>query len=437
MDQPPFIPPSVLEPAAASFELLKGPLPPAGLTGGHQVRVLQGGRQLFPAMIEAIHHARHEVWVASYIFEDNPSVSAVMDALCQAAQRGIQVRLLVDGFGCNTSLPELCARCRQAGVLLAVFRPLRGWWSWLQPSQLRRMHHKLCVVDDSVAFVGGINLIDDCFDQRHGWSQQPRLDFAVSLQGPVVDSVRSVVRALWTRAWLGNEFREKVSAMSQEDHPLGRLRRLIRRLRMPVRVPVVRAITAHKPMLAAFVVRDNFRQRRTIERHYIAAIRHARERIDLMSPYFYPGRAFRRALRQAASRGVKVRVVLQGKVEIQIAHLAARMLYDELHAKGVRIFEYQPAFLHAKIALVDTHWATVGSSNIDPLSLLLNHEANVIVHDAAFNAELACCFDAAVAQSREVGPQDFKRFGYRPWHRALVAWCVRIYLRVAGRSGRY
>ncbi len=437
MSQPPFLPPHAPEPAGASNDPLKGLPSPFGFSGGNQVAVLQGGRQLFPAMIEAIAHARHEVWAASYIFEDNPSVTAVIDALCGAAQRGVQVRLLVDGFGCNATLPALSGRCLQAGVSLAVFRPLQGWWSWLQPIQLRRMHKKLCVVDDKVAFVGGINLIDDCFDQRHGWSEQPRLDFAVSLHGPIVGSVRSVVRALWTRAWLGNEFREEVSAMSQEAHPLGRLRRLIRRLRMPVRASAVRLATSHIPMRAAFIVRDNLRQRRTIERHYIAAIRQAQERIDLMSPYFYPGRAFRRALRQAASRGVKVRVVLQGKIDFPIAHLAARMLYDEMHAKGVQIFEYQPAFLHAKIALVDAHWATVGSSNIDPLSLLLNLEANVIVHDASFNAELACYFDAAVVNSREVGPRDSRYFWFRPWQQAAVAWCVRLYLRVAGRSGRY
>lgn len=388
-------------------------------------------------MIEAIAHARHEVWVATYIFEDNEGPRAVIDALCQAAQRGVQVRFLVDGFGCNASLLALSARCLQAGVALAVFRPMHGWWSWLQPGQLRRMHQKLCVVDDKQAFVGGINLIDDCFDQRHGWSEQPRLDFAVSLRGPIVATVRQVVRALWTRAWLGHEFRDEVSAMAREVNPVARLRRLIRRLRMPSRAPAAGTAANMAPMLAAFVVRDNLRQRRSIERHYIAAIRQARERIDLMSPYFYPGRAFRRALRQAAQRGVKVRLVLQGKIDYQIAHFAASALYDEMHAHGVRIFEYRPAFLHAKIALVDAGWATVGSSNIDPLSLLLNLEANVIVRDAQFTTEVARCFDEAVAVSHEVERRDLGRLWLGPWRRAVVAWCAHVYLRIAGRSGRY
>jgi cardiolipin synthase len=167
-------------------------------------------------------------------------------------------------------------------------------------------------------------------------------------------------------------------------------------------------------------------------------MRNARERIDLMSPYFYPGRVFRRALRDAARRGVRVRLLLQGKLDYRIAGLAAQVLYDELLAGGVRIFEYTPAFLHAKVAMVDADWATVGSSNIDPLSLLLNLEANIIVRDAAFTAELEREFDDALVSSREVdashlGPRGF----WRAAQRGFVAWCAHIYLRMAGITGRY
>ena len=192
-----------------------------------------------------------------------------------------------------------------------------------------------------------------------------------------------------------------------------------------------------EPMQAAFVVRDNLRQRRTIERHYIAAIRQARSRVDLMCPYFYPGRAFRRALIQAAQRGVQVRLVLQGKADYQIARFAASALYAELQARGVRIFEYVPAFLHAKVALVDEQWATVGSSNIDPLSLLLNLEANVVVRDPAFTAELSRRIEDAVAVSQEIDGKTVNTLWYGAWRRALVAWLAYVYLRVAGRSGRY
>jgi cardiolipin synthase len=163
----------------------------------------------------------------------------------------------------------------------------------------------------------------------------------------------------------------------------------------------------------------------------------ARERVDIAVPYFYPGRAFRRTLRQAARRGVRVRLLLQGKIDYRIAALAARALYDELRAHGVRIFEYTPAFLHAKVAVVDDDWATVGSSNIDPLSLLLNLEANVVVRDADFARSLAARFDAAVAVSAEVQGAPVKRGWRGVLERGFIAWCANAYLRMAGITGRY
>jgi cardiolipin synthase len=187
---------------------------------------------------------------------------------------------------------------------------------------------------------------------------------------------------------------------------------------------------------AAFVLRDNLRQRRTIERAYVDAIRGATQRVDLITPYFYPGQRFRRALKDAAKRGVQVRLLLQGKVDYKIAAMAARALYDELLGHGVQIYEYTPAFLHAKVCVVDNDWATVGSSNIDPLSLLLNLEANVVVRDAAFAGDVAREFDAAVALSRKVERPDSQ--GLRGFlGRALVAWVAYVYLRVAGATGRY
>lgn len=429
--------PSVMVPLTQPAAARSAPSALGSFCGGNHVYLLQGGDELFPAMIEAIDLARHEVWLATYIFNGDLAAQGVMKALFAAVVRGVQVRLLVDGFGTNAAMNALRAQCQANGVALAVFRPMHRWWSWLQPAQLRRMHQKLCVVDDQVAFVGGVNLIDDRFDLRHGWSERPRLDFSVRVMGPVVVSVRQAVRALWTRSWLGHEFREEMAALAHAANPVARLRRILRRLRMASRPKAGASTASLGPMQAAFVVRDNLRQRRTIERHYISAIRQARSRVDLMCPYFYPGRAFRRALIQAAQRGVQVRLVLQGKADYQIARFAASALYAELQARGIRIFEYVPAFLHAKVALVDEQWATVGSSNIDPLSLLLNLEANVVVRDPAFTAELARRIEDAVAVSQEIDGKTVSTLWYGAWRRALVAWLARVYLRVAGRSGRY
>ncbi|MCA0244274.1 MAG: cardiolipin synthase ClsB [Proteobacteria bacterium] len=408
---------------------------PSAPMGGNQVRLLQGGDDLFPAMCAAMAKARREVWLATYIFDDDDAGRAVSDALVAAARRGVAVRVVVDGFGTYATLATLRRWMAGSGVQLEVFRPIERWWSWLLPGQLRRLHQKLCVVDDEVAFIGGINIIDDRHDLKHGWTQLPRLDFAVSVQGPLVAAVHGTVQAMWARARLGHRWRDEVKALAASRRPVKDARQLIRRLRgrgddaAPLPIPP-------RPMVAAFIVRDNVR-RRAIERAYVGAMRAARQRIDIAVPYFYPGRAFRRSLSQAARRGVRVRLLMQGMVDYRIAAVAARVLYDELRSNGVCIYEYTPAFLHAKVALVDDQWATVGSSNIDPLSLLLNQEANVVVRDAGFTATLAERLDAAFAASTEVLGTPAKP-GLRGWlQRRFVAWVAALYLRLAGITGRY
>jgi cardiolipin synthase A/B len=418
-------------------------VPRAVFTGGNQLKLLRGGDMLFPAMVEAISQATSEVWLATYIFNTDPGGDSVAKALAEAAQRGVQVRVVLDGFGCKASFPQLASVLVPAGVQLTIFRPLKRWWNWLQPGQLRRLHQKLCVVDGRVGFVGGINLLDDRLDLKHGWTDSPRLDFAVQFVGPAVQAVEQTISAVWTRAQLGRHFKQEVTSIAREAHPLTNAKRLIRKLRMTRNQSMLEGSRAlmsseRQPMQAAFVLRDNFRQRRTIEHSYIDAIRRSHTRVDLISAYFYPGREFRRALVDAAERGVKVRLLLQGKLDYIMAGLAARALYDELLSHGVRIYEYTPAFLHAKVGVVDDDWATVGSSNIDPLSLLLNLEANMVVRDASFAAELAVQFDAAVAASTEIDPSQTYRPGVLgAFRRGFVAWCAHVYLRLAGATGKY
>ncbi len=414
-------------------------LPLPEFTGGNELRLLRGGDQLFPAQELAIATARHEVWLATYIFHHDAAGAQLAAKLRAAAQRGVRVRVVVDGFGSKASLSWLHAQFEGSGVALAVFRPIDRWWSWFQPGQLRRLHQKLCVVDGDHAFVGGVNIIDDCTDLNHGPTEQPRLDFSVALRGPLVQQVAQAASAVWTRAWLGRDFGEELLALVRSTEPRARLRNLLQRLRMPRPVHATnQPPQVLPPVCAAFVLRDNLRQRRTIERAYIDAIRSARQRVELVTPYFYPGHAFRRALRDAARRGVQVRLLLQGKVDYRIAGMAAHALYAELLGHGVEVFEYQPAYLHAKICVVDAQWATVGSSNIDPLSLLLNLEANVVVHDAEFAREVAAEFEQAIALSVRVDMQQLGGRGLRAvLRRALVAWVAYVYLRVAGAGGRY
>jgi cardiolipin synthase len=412
-----------------------------GFVGGNEVRLLQGGDELFPAMCAAIDAAREEVWLATYIWTDDPGASCVTRALAEAAARGVVVRCVADGFGTHDSLGAVRALwATPPAPEVEVFRPLDRWWSWLQPSQLRRLHQKLCVVDRQVAFVGGINLIDDRHDLHHGWVEAPRLDFAVELRGPLALSVHASVRAVWLRARLGQRWRQQMRRLARAREPVEATRRLLRGLSAAPRAEGGAPPEDHGgPVQAAFLVRDNVRLRRTIERTYVAAIRGAKQRVDIAVPYFYPGRTFRRALRVAARRGVRVRLLLQGKIDYRIAALAARALYDELRGTGVRIHEYTPAFLHAKVAVVDDDWATVGSSNIDPLSLLLNLEANVVVRDADFARTLGARLDEAFAASHEVTNESAS---FTPgWRGRFQRWAVAViagaYLRVAGITGRY
>jgi len=411
-------------------------VPAPRFQGGNRVGLLQGGDELFPRLHATIGSARHEVWLATYIFHDDPAAMQLADTLKAAAARGVGVHVVVDGFGSIATLPRVRALFAGSAVRLEVFRPLDRWYAWLQPGQLRRLHQKLCVVDREVAFVGGINVIDDRHDMNHGWTDTPRLDYAVELQGPLAESVHATARAMWARAHLWRNWSEEVRQLARSARPVDEAMALVRQLRGAPHGPGDLDPDA-EPVRAAFLVRDNVRQRRAIERSYVEAIRRARVRVDLAVPYFYPGRSFRSALRNAARRGVQVRLLLQGKVDYRIAALAARALYDELRDNGVRIYEYMPAFLHAKVAVVDDDWATVGSSNIDPLSLLLNLEANLVVRDPGFAADLAASLQRAFEQSVEVTGAP-ARTGWRRWlHRGVVAWTANVYLRIAGITGRY
>ena len=403
--------------------------------GGNQVRLLQGGDELFPAMHSAIAQARREVMLATYIFHDDDAGRAMAEALCAAGRRGVRVCVVVDGFGSKGTLARLREWMPQPEVELVVFRPVGSWWSLLQPGQLRRLHQKLCTVDREIGFVGGINIIDDRIDLRHGRSDAPRLDFAVELRGPVAASAAQSARAVWTRAAMGADWKEEMVSLAKSAQPLARMRRVMQRLRMVA--PPTAQVQPQQPVVAAFVVRDNLRQRRSIERVYMEAIQRARDRIDLVTPYFYPDRHFRNALAKAAERGVKVRLLLQGKIDYRIAGVAARVLYDELLAKGVQIFEYTPAYLHAKMAVVDEDWATLGSSNIDPLSLLLNLEANVVVCDAPFARRVADELEIAMAASSPVMAPPYAKGWLAVLRRTFVAMVAHWFLRMAGINGRY
>ena len=369
----------------------------------HDTRLLRSGVALFEALIEAVDRAQHEVLLETYIFDFAGAGADVGYSLARAAQRGVRVCVVVDGVGTGTLPPEWAQRFDQAGVKCRVYSPLAGLGFWL-PSRWRRLHRKLCVVDQLLAFCGGINILDDFIDPNvPGGLQLPRLDYAVSLRGPLVRQVHDAMSQLWSRI-------EAVRELRSQDisGALDALRSADQDLKLPTRGTV------------QLVLRDNVRHRTQIERAYRKAIGAARHDVVLASAYFFPGLRLRRALVLAARRGVRVRLLLQGKYEYFLPYRASRQLYGKLLAAGVEIYEYHASVLHAKVAVVDGHWATVGSSNLDPFSLLLAREANVVVRDPAFAQDL----QASLSEAMDTGASrvDPHAFANRPWWQQWVDW---------------
>ena len=346
----------------------------------HRVHLLQGAQELFPALIEAMDAALSDIQFETYIFDFTGAGAQVAEALIRAAQRGVRTHLVVDGVGTGPLPKTWQQRMKSAGVQVRVYSPL-GPLGLLLPHRWRRLHRKLCVVDGLVVFCGGINVLDDLYDPNYGELDAPRFDFAVQATGSLAAQASRTMELLWWRM------------QAVRDVRLNRLPQAVRDLRA---ASATRHASQQDPeargMRAALVLRDNVRNRSRIEKAYRRAIGAARHDIIIANAYFMPGGKLRRALILAAKRGVRVQLLLQGRYEYFMQYHAARPVYGALLAAGVEIHEYEPSFLHAKVAVIDAHgdkpWATVGSSNLDPLSLLLAREANVVVQDAAFAIDL-------------------------------------------------
>ncbi len=362
---------------------------------GNQVQLLRSGAEYFPALERAIDGAFKEIQLETYILADDETGRRIVAALGRAVQRGVEVRVAYDGFGSSAFLGDLGNVMREAGVSVAVFRPETGW-NRFRRSRLRRLHRKLVTVDRRTAFVGGINIIDDL---NMPPPREPRFDYAVQVQGPLLAPIHDAMCELWD--WM-HQARKGV-----------------------LRVPL--ALSPAAPDVAGdrhawFGFRDNVTHRRDIEREYLIAILAAQQEILIANAYFFPGRRFRRALMRARRRGVRVRLLLQGRQEYVLQHYATRALYGTLLEAGVELYEYSRSFLHAKVAVVDGMWATVGSSNIDPFSLLLAREANVFVRNEAFASELTDSLNEAIETSSTV--IHAKRWSGRPLLDRIMTWTL-------------
>jgi len=327
-------------------------------TEGNRFTLLENGEAFFPRVFECIAAARREVLLETFIlFEDKVGL-ALRDALVAAARNGARVDITIDGYGSPDLSQEYLASLTAVGVRVHVFDPAPRILGW-RPNVFRRLHRKLVVVDGTRAFIGGINYSADHLADFGPGAKQ---DYSVEVEGPVVAEMH----------------RFALSALGRDSTP----RRWFRRAPETAGPAVGSA-------QALLVTRDNRDHPDDIERHYRVAIRAARQRLVIANAYFFPGYRLLRELVKAARRGVDVRLILQGEPDMPIVKLAAGLLYHHLIKHGVQVHEYCERPLHGKVAVADDEWATVGSSNLDPLSLSLNLEANVVIRDAAFNRQLS------------------------------------------------
>lgn len=359
-------------------------------TADNQLALLHSGAEYFPALIKALDEARADIYLETYIFSPDDTGLLVVDALLRAAERGIQVYVITDWIGTGPKVSKMLdTHFAAAGVQHRTFNP------WFRRG-FTRSHRKICVVDRRIAFVGGLNIIDDL---RYDYNVKlllpaPRWDFAVQVEGPLVGLIHDEAEAQWDR--------------------IGKMP-LLARFGMYREMHTKRRFSIAKTALAGFVVRDNLRNRRTIQRAFLRAIGNARRRVLLATPYFAPGRKFRNALAMAAARGVEVTLLI-GSGEFWIQDAVANSFYPKLLNSGVRVYEYNITQMHGKVAVIDENWSTVGSSNCDGLSLFLNHEANVVMRDEDFARTLASHIEAGIAQATAIRIEDFDNI---PWYKRL------------------
>lgn len=368
---------------------------------GNRLQLLENGEEFFPAVFEAIAAAKKEVLLETFIFYKDRVGEQLQEVLIDAAERGVSVEVTVDGYGSADLNGDFACAMVQAGVRIHMFDPGKRLLG-KRINVFRRMHRKLVVVDGELAFIGGINFSADHLADFGPGAKQ---DYALQVEGPVVHDIHRFALANIAPPQAGRRWWQR-RVHTQNNGFVGVSRGEARTL---------------------FVTRDNDSHRNDIEQHYLQAIRDARSRLLIANAYFFPGYRVLREIRNAARRGVRVRLILQGQPDMPIAKFGARMLYNYLMNAGVEIHEYCRRPLHGKVALADYEWSTVGSSNLDPLSLSLNLEANLIIRDHSFNRRLHESLDRLLQEDCRRIPLERIVRGF--WWRAPLAFLIFHFLR--------
>ncbi len=365
---------------------MSGPIFP--WRSANRFALLCDGERFFPRMFEAIDSAERHIELELYLVESGSCAEALLDRLLAARVRGVRVRCLFDAFGSLKLSSAWTRQLLEAGGELRQYNPL-NWKAGLR--NLYRDHRKLLLVDERIAYVGGTGATDEFWSARENRSDWHEV--MVEMTGAIVADWQRLFERQWhatfgVRAW-----------KPREEVLLTRLPPL----------PIAGGGMAR-------VAYADASQHRDILQSLVRSLRGARQRVWLATPYFLPTWKVRRALRKAALRGIDVRLLLTGRLTDHApVRYAGQRYYPRLLRAGVRIFEYQPRFLHLKMVVVD-EWTSVGSCNFDHWNLRFNLEANVEAFDPQFTAAVVECFSADFEQSREI---DLGSWHARPWWKRL------------------
>ena len=352
------------------------------------------GGPYFSTLLRTISAAQSYVYLESYIICADQAGQRVADALVERAEQGIEVAVMYDGFGSLTLDGDWVRRLRAAGAHVFAYRPVSPWrgrWPWS-----RRNHRKLLVVDGAVGIVGGQNISDDYAAPEDGGDDWR--DTAVRIEGPAVTQLDVMFRELWAR-----EGGPRLEAVPGYPPDFGE-------------GPSVR-----------FLANRGIRTRAEIRRAYLRAILSARASVCITTAYFSPDRVLLRALRRAARRGVRVELITAGATDVEPVRYAARGLYSVLMKDGVRIYEWHERVLHAKTAVVDGTWSTIGSANFNHRTWLKDLEVNATIVGEAIGRLMDAQFDADREKSQRIDLAVWKK---RPFTQRLVEWFFGLFRRM-------
>lgn len=349
---------------------------------GNRVRLLRDGQEAFPAMLQAIEAASHQILLEMYWFGSDRVGRRFAEALTRARARGVQVAVLYDSVGSWNSKSGLFTELELAKVRVIEFNPIEPWRRRFRVDRLtQRDHRKILVVDGRIGFTGGINLAEAWAPESEGG--QGWRDTMVELRGPAVHSLSR----LFFETWIRQGGTPLVLAATHDGGPPPGEQRV------------------------QVLGRTSFHHRREIKQHYLVQIYRSKKRVWIANAYFVPDPAVVRALGRAARRGVDVRILVPGTCDVEIIRHASRAVWPRLMRRGVRIFEWNDTILHSKVAVIDGLWSTIGTYNLDYWSLLHNLEVNVAVSDSDFAGAVEREFERDFAASRPVDPAVF---GDRP-----------------------